>query len=79
MSRMIVAILISLGLGAAGGGLYFSDGTEVTDPQIIQICEEISSLSCNGICVTDTVTFKDGDGVEYTTDREELINFKKSR
>ena len=79
---MIIAILIALGIGA-GGGLYFSDGTLVTDPQIEQICEEVQQCK---ICVTNTVEMKDAgikldvdgtitlDGEPFT--KEQILNLK---
>lgn len=82
MYKIITAVLIALGIGA-GGGLYFADGTEVTDTQVEQICEEIQQCK---ICVTNSINLDefgielnvDGtiilDGHEFT--KEQILNLK---
>ena len=79
MNKMIIAILVALGIGA-GGGLYFADGTEVSDTEVVQICEEVQQCK---ICVTNTIEMSSGEliinnnGIKETFTIERILNLKK--
>lgn len=80
MNKIIIGILAVLGLGVAGTGLYFADGTPVTDTEIVQVCEQVQQCK---ICVTDTIEMSSGtliindNGVKTSFTIEQIKNLKK--